>query len=109
MAEQVSFSRTFFNPEQYKKTIDTQFSELVPVTGLTTSSTAPVDVNAFFIQYNFSSKMMMINLLRLEFQLIRNSCLYLLMAHTLRSFKYFNNLGLYMHFEFLASLKIRKN
>jgi hypothetical protein len=52
MAEQVSFSRTFFNPEQYKKTIDTQFSELVPVTGLVTSSTAPVDVNAFFIQYN---------------------------------------------------------
>ena len=52
MAEQVSFSRTLFNPEQYKKTIDTGFSELVPITGLTTSSTAPADVNEFFIQYN---------------------------------------------------------
>jgi len=52
MAERISFSRTLFNPEQYKKTINTEFTQLMPTATLVTSSIALPNINEFFTQYN---------------------------------------------------------
>jgi hypothetical protein len=52
MAEKISFSRILFNPEQYRKTINTQFTQLIPSTGLNTGSITLPNIDEFFIQYN---------------------------------------------------------
>jgi hypothetical protein len=52
MSENIYFSRLLFNPEQYKNTIDTQFTELSQVAPITTGSAALPDINDFFLQYN---------------------------------------------------------
>ena len=52
MAEDISFSRILFNPEQYKKTIDTQFTELSQVSPITVEVATLPNLNDFFIQYN---------------------------------------------------------
>lgn len=52
MAEKIFFSRTLFNPEQYKKTINTQFTQLTLTGGLNTSSVSLPNLDEFFTQYN---------------------------------------------------------